>query len=353
MSLPTSRFRFVSKIRFAAGARSGSAGQAGQIHRVAAYVLLCLWLALLAAAYLNRQNMIDWWRLRQYDAPAAISTIAAQATLTDYGRKVFLVNWPALKDKASFSGACPNNGGEQTIILGCYHGGQAGIFLLDVTDPRLNGVEQVTAAHEMLHAAYDRLSLADRRKVDAMLLAYYNNTLKDERIRSTIDAYKKSEPHDVVNEMHSIFGTEISNLPADLETYYHSYFKNRAQVAAYAQQYQAAFTSRKAAIDAADVELAQLKSQINSSEADLKTQLAAIDAKQQELVALRSGGSIEEYNAAVPGYNAAVDAYNRQVAAVKALIVRYNDLVARRNAIALEQDQLVKELSSQTAPISQ
>ena len=33
---------------------------------------------------------------------------------------------------------------EKTIILGCYHSDQEGIFVYNVTDPRLSGVEQVT-----------------------------------------------------------------------------------------------------------------------------------------------------------------------------------------------------------------
>lgn len=327
-------------------------GQSGGIRQIITFGLLLFWVGLLVFAALNRQNIIDWWRLRQYQAPAAISALVSETTLTDYGRKVFLVNWPELKDKSSFSSACPNNGGEQTIVLGCYHGGQAGIFLLDVTDPRLAGVEQVTAAHEMLHAAYDRLNTEERQRVDGLLMKYYKNELKDQRILMTIEAYKKSEPNDVVNEMHSIFGSEIVTLPAELETYYKRYFDNRAQVAAYAEKYQAAFTSRKAQIDKADAELSRLKSQINAAEAELKTQQDAIDAKQKELVNLRNSGNITAYNAGVPPYNAAVDAYNRQVAEVKQLIQRYNALVTSRNAVAVEQDQLVKELSSEAAPIS-
>ena len=178
---------------------TNNTSQAGSARQIITVSLLLFWLALLGFAALNRQNIIDWWRLRQYQAPAAIASLADQATLTDYSRKVFYVNWPQQKDKTGFGSACPNNGGEQTIVLGCYHGNQAGIYLLKVTDARLNGVEQVTAAHEMLHAAYDRLGQDERDKVDAMLTNYYKNELKDERILKTIEAYKKSEPNELVS----------------------------------------------------------------------------------------------------------------------------------------------------------
>ena len=140
-------------------------------------------------------------------------------------------------------------------MLGCYHSGQSGIFVLDVTDSRLDGVEQVTAAHEMLHAAYDRLSRSERSKVDAMLEDYYKNDLKDQRIVETINAYKKSEPKDVVNEMHSIFATEIASLPAPLEKYYQRYFTDRGQIVANAERYKSEFTSRQEAIVGYDAQL--------------------------------------------------------------------------------------------------
>jgi hypothetical protein len=122
-------------------------------HHLRSLFLLVLWLALLGATAYNRQNIIDWWRLWNYQAPAAIAQLATQDTMTAYARRIFYVNNAALDSKTVFSKQCPNNGGEQTIVLGCYHSNQAGIFLLGVTDPRLNGVEQVTAAHEMLHVA--------------------------------------------------------------------------------------------------------------------------------------------------------------------------------------------------------
>lgn len=315
--------------------------------------LLVVWLGALWLVSANRQDIIDWWRLRHYQVPTQVSQLASQDTMTDYGRKIFYVNRPAIDDKAAFYNKCPNNGGEQTIVLGCYIGGQSGIFLLSVDDPRLNGVVQVTAAHEMLHGAYDRLGRNERQQVDTLLTNYYKTQLKDERIQATIEAYKKSEPRDVVNEMHSVFGTEVSSLPSGLEHYYRRYFDNRAQVAAFAAQYQAAFTSRKAAIAAYDKQLIDLKAQITAIEADLKTKHVTIETQQSSLVSLRDSGDVTTYNAGVPAYNNLVETYNQQVETIKNLIVQYNQLVGSRNTVALEQDELSKELSSDVAPISQ
>lgn len=329
------------------------ARQSGYLRQLVSIALLVLWLGTLWLVATNRQTIIDWWRLRQYQAPALVAQLAAQDTMTDYGRKIFYVNHPIIDNKTTFHDKCPNNGGEQTIVLGCYIGGQSSIFLLSVNDPRLDGVVQVTAAHEMLHGAYDRLGAVERQKVDTLLMNYYTTQLTDERVKTTIEAYKKSEPRDVVNEMHSVFGTEISSLPPDLELYYQRYFTNRAQVAAFAAQYQAAFTSRKAVITSYDKQLSDLKAQVTATESDLKTKHVAIEAQQSSLVSLRDNGNIAAYNAGVPAYNALVDDYNHEVETVKDLIAQYNQLVASRNTVALEQDELSKELSSDVTPIDQ
>ncbi|HUY84913.1 MAG TPA: hypothetical protein VMU97_00140 [Candidatus Dormibacteraeota bacterium] len=320
--------------------------------RLGNLVILVIWLAILGLAANNRQNIIDWWKLRNYQAPATVSQLAAQDTMTAYGRKIFYVNHAAILNKTAFPKQCPNNGGEQTIVLGCYHGDQAGIFLLGVNDPRLNGVEQVTAAHEMLHGAYDRLSSSEKAKVDAMLLDYYNNDLRDQRLRNTIAAYRKTEPHDVVNEMHSIFGTEVAKLPSGLEQYYKRYFTNRAQMAAYAAQYQGEFTSRQAAVTQDDAQLAALKQQIDSLEADLQVKQSTISSKQSSLNELKASGNTDAYNAGVPGYNTLVNDYNAEVEQVRGLIGQYNTLVAARNAIATQENQLSKELITNPPTIS-
>jgi len=248
-------------------------------------VLLLLTLVLLAAPFLvwlKAQALTDWWQLRDYAVPSAVSALAGQDTMTSYAKHVFYVNHPDIEaNAAQFQKDCSES--EKTIILGCYHSDQNGIFVFDVQDPRLSGVEQVTAAHEMLHAAYDRLSAKDRDNVDGMLQDYYEHQLSDQRIINTINSYKQSEPNDVVNEMHSVFGTEVANLPAPLEAYYKKYFDNRKAVAGFASSYENEFTTREDQIKALKGQLDQLKASVQSQEADLDTQLRQINADRARL----------------------------------------------------------------------
>lgn len=307
---------------------------------------LFAFLAVVSIGLWQAQRILDWWRLRGYTPPAAVSALADKTTMTAYGRHLFYVNRPQLLEGDAFNEKCRSEA-EQSIVLGCYIGGDHGIFLFNVTDERLSGVVETTAAHEMLHAAYNRLSSRERRRVDAMLESYYKNGLKDERIKRTIDAYRQSEPRDVVNEMHSIFGTEIATLPSDLETYYQKYFVHRSTVTAMAARYQAEFTSRRDQAKAYDDQLAALKKTISANQEELKSQRSTIESEYARLQQLRTSEDAAVYNARVDAYNAKVNTYNALLNETQAKINAYNAIVEKRNALALETRELTQALSSQ------
>jgi hypothetical protein len=312
--------------------------------RVQTAALLIL-LVVLGLVVYDRQAITDWGKLRGYVPAMAIAQLATDDTMTDKARHLLYVNRPEIAAGTTFTGKCPK-ASEKTIVLGCYVGNDDGIFIYKVDDPRLDGVEQVTIAHETLHAAYRRLPSGERSKVDSMLMYYYQHQLTDQRIKDTIASYKQSEPNDVVNEMHSVFGTEIANLPAGLEAYYKQYFTDRTQVVAQAAKYQAEFTSRQDQVAQYDAQLKQLKAQIEANEAQLDQQKTALDAQSKTMDSERASGQIAAYNSQVASYNQAVGTYRSLASATKAMIDQYNGIVEARNAIALEAAQLTKELSA-------
>jgi hypothetical protein len=315
-------------------------------------LLLILLVAAIAVAWFERFAISDAIALHNYQPSLVVSKLADQTTMTDQGRHLFYINHPGIEDRAQFNTAC-KAGGEKTIILGCYHSTEVGIFLFNVTDARLDGVEQVTAAHEMLHAAYDRLSSSDKKQVDGWLMDYYEHDLQDPRIKATIAAYKQSEPTEVVNEMHSVFGTEVANLPPQLENYYKRYFSNRSAVVTYEARYEQEFTNREAEVKQDDTTLKGYKDQINSSNSQLTDLLAQIKQQQSTLDSEKSSGNIAAYNQGVAPYNASIDSYNTLANATTTLINEYNNLVKQRNDVAGEINQLAQAINSQPAAITQ
>ncbi len=312
------------------------------------YALLVILVAGNLTVWVERQQIADWWRLRNYQAPATIAQLASDDTMTPAARHLFYVNHPMLENKQDFNAHCADKS-EQTAVLGCYHGNRQGIYIYSVSDPRLAGVEQVTAAHEMLHQAYDRLSSGDRKHVDQMLQDYYDHGLTDQDIKAKMDSYKQ-QGADVINELHSVLGSEVANLPPSLETYYKQYFTNRAKIVAYAQSYQAEFNQRKAQVAQFDAQLAGLKDRISSNKTDLSSKLKSLQTKENQINQDAANRDQAQYNADVAQYNSMVDAYNNELSATHSLITQYNDIVAQRNAIAIQEQQLQEALDSRLTP---
>lgn len=313
---------------------------------VISLIVLAVLVGALILIWTQRQAVYDWFRLYNYQPNAAISALATDATMTDEARHMYYVNRPELKPRSTFSQFCKSQS-EQTVVLGCYKSVQQGIYILQVDNQELAGIQQVTAAHEMLHAAYDRLSSDEKQRVNALLQDYYDNKLDDDAIKQTIDQYKQSEPDALVNEMHSIFGTQVDDLPPALETYYSQYFSNRQTVVSFYKSYEQAFTSRQKQVKQYDMQLSTWKKQIDELQSGLTSQQSALETQRSSLNSQRSSGNYETYNNSVDRYNTAVVAFNRDLASLKQLIVEYNALVQKRNSIAFEEEQLMQSLHAE------
>jgi hypothetical protein len=310
-----------------------SATPAPKHHYWLAVIGVLTWLILVGVLLYNRQSIIDWFRLLGYVPPNAVITLANDDTMTPYTRHLFYLNRPQLLTSVtSFRLHCPED--ENTIVLGCYHPDQDGIFIYAVTDPTLYGVQQVTAAHEVLHAVYARLTSAQRTQLDNELVAYDRHGLTSPLVKAEVKLYEKTEPNSVYDEMSCTFGTEIADLPAGLNNYYKKYFYNRQAIVAYENHYQGEFASRENIIASDDTQLMSWKADINSLEALLKTLLMSLNAQSASLNGLRISGNIAAYNQGVSTYNSAVDSYNEKVKQIQALISQYNQLVDSRNQVA-------------------
>jgi len=308
-------------------------------------VWLIVLVAILGSGYFiweNRYPIHDYIVLIDYKPPATISALANDDTFTTKGKNDFYVNKPQISDRAVFNTECKSP--EQTIVLGCYTG--TNIYIFSVNDPRLNGVEQVTAAHEMLHAAYDRLSSSERNKIDALLIAELTK-LNDPRINAEYANYAKTEPGQQLNELHSVLGTEVSNIGPQLEAYYSQYFSDRSKIVAYSNQYEQVFNDIQNQAEQDDAQLALMKAEIDQLESSLQSQNQQLNVTMNSLDSLEASGQTVEYNSQVPAYNNSVNSYNSSVANLKSLINQYNNLLNTRNSLTVQQQSLDQSIDSQ------
>jgi len=300
---------------------------------IASWIVLVSILLLVGLAWVKRQEIYDWSRLRDYDPPQRIQQLAFDTTMTRSATRLFYVYHPELNGRKEFNSNC-SGFGEQTIVLGCYISNK-GIFLFKIDDKRLDGVEQVTAAHEMLHAAYDRLSLQDRQWVDKITGEVLHG-LKNERIKQTIENYRMRDAATVANEIHSIFGTELRDLPPELEEYYKRYFVNRQAIVAYSERYETVLTSRRNRAASLELQISGLKNEIEQLEKTLQ-------AEKDLLISSRSSvHTVQEADE----YNNRVAAYNENINLLNAQISKHNKLVEEYQSVALETQELYKALDS-------
>jgi hypothetical protein len=188
--------------------------------RVFDVIFLALLGVLIWWAAVNRVAVGDWIYFLRYEPSSQVETVAKEAGLSDAGRRLFYRTDPTFADRATVTAAC------DIERLGCIDE-KGRVFILD--EPGQHATAVVTAAHEMLHLAYRRLT-EERKAALALLL--------DEGVRMNrpegIDEQLANEQTtaDRREEAHSYLGSEYTDLPEDLEHYYAEYFSDRSKVLA-------------------------------------------------------------------------------------------------------------------------
>lgn len=301
----------------------------------------------------NRLAVADDFRLWNYTPPADVAALSSKIEFTPLGQRDFYASHPAIENKASFNNDCGTTEAG-TTILGCYT--HDSIYVYNVTDSRLDGVQEVTAAHETLHAAYARLSDADRSKVDAMILRQYSAMAGNADFSARFSVYDSLSQADKLNELHSIFGTEVTSLSSELETYYKRYFTDRSVVTGFYNAYEGQFTTLKNQQAALKSDIEALKTQIDALEAQYQTDRQALDADIQSFNQRASAGGYanqSQFNNDRAALVERSNALNQTASAINAKIDQYNSDIKQYNNLSIQTQDLNNSLNSnsvQSAP---
>ena len=280
-------------------------------------------------AVINSQAVKDQLTAWQNPLDSEITALANQAGLNDQGKFLLAASKTELQGSNTFKPGLTSDD-SQTIIEGYYQAQR--IYVYDVTNPKVSGMMAVTAAHEMLHAAYERLSSKDKASVDAQIQAYIPH-IKNQDIKDMMTYYAKAEPGQELNELHSMLATEEPNLPAGLEAYYKRYFTNRAAVIAVDEQESAIFTGLKNQIDALQQKMTAESADITAKEASYDTAVNQLNA---DIAAYNAGQSSTTYDALIAQQNA----LEGLSATINAEIDQYNSEVPQMNALGGQANSL-------------
>lgn len=287
------------------------------------------------------QRVTDQFTVWTYTPTTTIAEYADRSTMTDEGRFLFYASRPEVLAGDDFDGHCSSEL-EGVGILGCYQHGDKRIYLFDVTDDRLDGIEEVVAAHEMLHAAWDRMGQGERDALAPLLEEAADARSDDPDFQKTLEYYAQAEPGERLNELHSIIGTEFADIPADLEKHYATYFSDRAALVQLHVTSHAVFQQQQEAIDDIVARLTALQEGVDT---DYASYNAGYDQLNLDIVDFNTRANAGEFSSQSQ-FTAERNALIQRQADLDAL---YATIVDRKN----QYDALVTQLDDLNAQVDE
>jgi hypothetical protein len=312
----------------------------GTVFRILPTVLALGLVAAGVFGYLGFQRLVDQYTVWTFTPAPGVASIIESSRLTSEGRFLFLASRPVIETSATFASSCASNR-EGSGILGCYLPRDRSIHLFDVTDPRLGGLSDVVAAHEMLHAAWDRMSAAERQQLTPLLEAEAAKLAGDAEFQTRMAYYAKNEPGERDNELHSIIGTEVASIGPALEAHYARWLGNREAIVALQARTIAVFTD------------------LQKRSSDLSAAMAVLQTTIDDEYTAYTGG-YARLNADIRLFNARtdftsthqIDQAKRELDARRAALdARYSDILARTTQYNADVAAL-NALGSQTAVLN-
>ncbi|HRV76219.1 MAG: hypothetical protein H6799_00505 [Candidatus Nomurabacteria bacterium] len=308
-------------------------------------ILVTLLFILGIVAWNNKWEIHDRWVSQSYKSTQDSAEVLNNLQLTSKGDLVYRASLTEVDDKDNFREKCPVQAYEQASVLGCY--GNRKIYVLKVDEPKLNGVEEVTAAHELLHAKFERMDPSEKLKVGRLVKSLRSRT-EDKETRDLVRNYesKLGPGEELNNEMFAIFGTQLKDVGSELEDIYSEYFKDRSAIVDYYLAYSSEFKRINSVIKEYDKKLSDLRDQKNNLEVEINLLSLQLDREKDSIDYLQNSDSQEEYQSAVEEYNSKVKIFNSKVEEIKSIIGEYNSIVEKRNTEALAAKGLADKLNA-------
>ncbi len=305
-------------------------------------------MVLVVVGLLNRDYLKDLIRGMNYRPSEEMGRILDKLDLTDRGEFVFKASQPMLSGRGEFNAHCRTDLSVETAVLGCYV--DDGIYVYDVEAEELEGIRELTTAHELLHAVWARMSEGERRDLTSDLTHVFEDN--QAILAEEIDGYETSEKQE---ELYVRAGTEVASLPAGLEKHYAEIFKNQDAVVGFYNKYIAVFRQIQA-------EMAELTGEMESLKAEIDSKTTEYEERAKQLA-----GEITSFNECAEtagcfnsqwAFNAKRGELVAEQEALEAMYVeigemveRYNILVEKYNEDVLYNDKLNSLINSNIEPV--
>lgn len=305
-------------------------------------------------AYLHRQQINDHFAAQRFEASTEIVQLTNRLQLTEAGHRIFWASQPTLDSSQNFNSQCANvDHSEDGHILGCFTGGR--IHLFNVTDERLGGIVEVTAAHELLHASFARLGNSER----ASLVRKLNNLYKEiipgyPELEQRMSVYSSLSKTAFANELHSVLGTEQRELPEWLEEHYKDWFEDRGVILDFFDGYHAVFNELKQRATELETTMAELRADVeqrskayDEAVSKFNVEWAAFIARNE---AFKFSANPDEFYRLRDEFYGRRDALGEEMRNLNADIARYEEMRTELLALSELNHELEQQLDSDLAP---
>lgn len=295
-------------------------------------------LAILIA--LNHQFARDFVRSLSFQPTAEVANIEESLNLTSSGSLIFRATNPQLESSNTFNKHCSSyNPG--VSVLGCYTNN--GIYVYDIKNQDLQGIIESTAAHELMHAIWERLPESDRSAAEPLLAEVY---AKHPSVFWVIEDYAEDSRTD---ELFARVGTEVAEIPATLEEIYARYFNDRAAIVAFYDNYHTVFEQLSSNITGLASRIEELKASIDAKTADYIARSATLTedvAAFNECAGRPDCYSLSEFADSHARLSAEQDALNALYHEIVDETTEYNQKVSEYNQNALRIDYYTNIVNS-------
>jgi chromosome segregation ATPase len=276
--------------------------------------------------------------------------LADRTDMSSGGKFYFYASHPSIDTAEKFNKQC-DRAEESVAILGCYDG--QNIYIYDITDSRLDGIREVTAAHEMLHAAYARLNEDEKQKVNVLLEAEYAKLKDTAEFAERMSFYARSEPGERDNELHSIIGTEVKTIGVELEAHYRRYFNDRSKIVGLHEAYASVFAALQSRSKQLGVTLTALGNEIEADSSSYNTAVTQLNADINTFNARANNGgfgSVSEFESARAKLVARANQLEEERASINDKVARYDVIRQELTSVASESEALSRSIDSSLAP---
>lgn len=313
-----------------------------------AWLPISLLILIIGFLYWHNQNpyyLIDYLKSAQFVPTSDVNDLVFELDLSDKAQRIFLASQPEINQSREFNQNCQRH--EPNVsILGCYNGDR--IFIYDVANQELNGVTQVTAAHELLHAVYKRLPIEERNNIDSLLQESYSQ-VENAELKNRMDYYARAEPGEANNELHAIIATEVSDISAGLEQYYSKYFNDRQKIVELYRGYNSKFIALYEEAERIKVQVEEMEAQLVNRQAQFETDFAYLNTSIEQFnERANSGYFTSEYQFSVARNQllSKVRSLESERLAINNEVVRYNQLIEEYNQNASRTQELQSGMDS-------